>query len=256
MKILHSKVRYGKLVTDIVYSDLRAKRAIIFGYGLLSSPRRHDDPIIRKFVQNGFVVFLPRYYGTYESDGVCTFENAVDSLLDAIKLVKKRCARDIRSNDVAKWNAEQIILSGGSFGGAAALVAGAKSRSVRKIISIAGPTDWRTQRGTSAYRLMWSIAYKNTWRCSKAAWKNLINGKLDLNAVDYAKVLRDKDVMFIHGSDDKIVSLRHSKILFEKLQGGKGNHKLIVIKDVGHHGILGFLTRPRIFKQAMRWMKS
>lgn len=253
-QVKYAKVRYGKLVTDIVYSDLRPRRAIIFGYGLLGSPQRRDSPAIKRFVDSGFLVFLPRYYGTYESGGLCTFENAADSLLDTIKLVKKGRAKDAWGGTL-RWRASQIVLAGGSFGAAAALVAGAKS-DVKKIIAVAGPVDWRIKHGVAAYLPVWSIAYRNTWRCAKGAWKRLISGHLDLNAIDYVDRLRDKDVLLIHGFEDKVVSPKHSKVLFERLKGGSGNHKLIIIQGAGHSNIMEFLTRPRISRQIMEWLKT
>ena len=250
-----SKVRFGKLVADIVYTDLRAKRAIVVGYGLLSSPMSHHTPIVKKLANSGFLIFIPRYYGTYESDGVCTFENAANSMLDTVKLVKLGKAQDAWGEKL-RWNAKQIILAGGSFGGSAALVAGAKSKDVKKIVAVATPTDYRTKRGIAAYRVIWSIGYKNTWRCAKNAWKKFIAGDIDLNAIDYTEQLKKKDVLLMHGSKDKIVSPKYSELLYNKLADGKGFHKLIIIKGAGHSSIMGFLMRPGVFKQFVEWLKK
>jgi dipeptidyl aminopeptidase/acylaminoacyl peptidase len=82
-----------------------------------------------------------------------------------------------------------------------------------------------------------------------------MTGNLDLNPIDYVPQLKKKNVLLIHGSADDVVPVAHSKTLFTKLKGGRGNHKLIIIKGADHSNVMEFLTIPRIFRQVMWWLK-
>lgn len=125
------------------------------------------------------------------------------------------------------------------------LVAGAKSKDIRSIISVAAPTNWRDhsrvpeEPGEPIDELFDSIqrGWENLWRIpSKKEWDRLARGDVDLNPIDYVEELRDKNTLLIHGEVDNIVAARRSINLHQQLNIGKGRHELLILRGEGHRG--------------------
>jgi esterase/lipase len=245
---------------SIAYSDLsRPVRVLILAYGMPGSPSNTNDSFVRRFVSRGFVVAIPEYIGTYDSYGACNFENCVDALLETIKLFRKGKAKDLITMEALRWKVKELVLVGGSFGACMALIAGAKSKQVKKIVSIAAPTDYgdigsEEESVLDDYRVM-KRAFPNTWRfASKKAWADLNKGLLDVNAVDYAKSLRGKDVLLIHGVKDKAVNFKRSTQLYSMIKGGKGKKGLLLLEKEGHIGLRA-LRKSRIFNKVIGFLE-
>lgn len=223
------------------FSNKKPTKFLIICHGCPSHPYDENPVTNQRFMQDGFVLVYPEYIGTWGSDGQCNLENAVDTVLKTIKLLRTGVAKDIKSNHLIKWNAKEIILIGGSFGGSVVLVAGAKSNYIKKIIAVSPVTDWRTHNKLDFEEedltRMWIIikeGLNNYWRVKKEDYMKLVNGKLDLNPVDYVDILKEKDTFLIHGVYDKNVNYMRSKSLHKKLKSGSGNHKIYISKQKGH----------------------
>lgn len=223
------------------FSNKKPAKFLIICHGCPSHPYDENPATNQRFMQDGFVLVYPEYIGTWGSGGQCNFENAVDTVLKTIKLLRKGAAKDIKSNHVVKWNAKEIILIGGSFGGSVALVAGAKSNHIKKIVAVSPVTDWRTHNKLNFKEedltQMWKIingGLNNYWRARKPDYMKLMNGKLDLNPIDYIDVLKEKNTLFIHGINDKEVNYRRSENFNQKLKTGSGQHKIYLSKQKGH----------------------
>ena len=255
-------MRSGKVYISFAYADLlRPIRVAILAYGLPDSPSDIREEFVKRLIRRGFVVAIPEYIGTFDSGGKCNFENSADTILETIKLFKKGRAKELFTMKELRWRAKEIILIGGSFGASVVLVAGAKSRHVKKIVSLAAHTNYRytdpNSNEESIYDLyhMTKRTFPLTWRfASKKAWTDLGKGRLDLNAVDYVKSLKGKDVLLIHGMKDKVLNFSRSAQLYGQIKGGKGRKRLILLKNEGHFG-LGILRKPRIFNQVVRFLR-
>jgi pimeloyl-ACP methyl ester carboxylesterase len=253
------RMKFGKVVADVFYDQSKKpKRAIILGYGLLSSPERSDSAAVLGLVKAGFMVWCPHYIGTFASDGLCTFENAAGTIYQTANFIAGGKGVELRDNTDIKWKVDEIILAGASFGGSAVLVAGAKSKHVRKIIALAAPTDYRKQwkgRAINAYISRWKRGWANVWRSTEAHWERFANGYCDLDAMSYADRLKEKNIFLVHATGDAHVRISHSKELYSKLRSGGGSHKLLLLNGSQHLGI-GDIIDSKIFPHVMRWLKA
>ncbi len=244
-----NRFRNGKIIIDMYRDkDYRPRRHIITLYGLLSSPLGPYNNATNILIRNGFTVWCPHYEGTHASDGVCQFDNAVGSVMKATELIEKRRATSLFINKKVTWNKDKVIVAGSSFGGSVALVAAAKSGKITDVVSLAGPTNYRKHKGLFSYYPRWLKGWQNTWRTNQTCWKNFAKGGVDLNAIDYADVLADKNVVLAHGKGDKNVEFTQSKMLYDAIKNGSGRHKLLVFNEGVHFGTDDFGNK-RVLKE-------
>jgi alpha-beta hydrolase superfamily lysophospholipase len=71
---------------------------------------------INDLTELGFNVFVPRYYGTWESDGDFSPQTSLKSVIDTIKLAKLKKANSLFDDKKVFWENKEIILLGFSFG--------------------------------------------------------------------------------------------------------------------------------------------
>lgn len=254
------RMKFGKVIVDVFWKKGTSPgMAVALGYGLLSSPERKDSATVQRLVKNDFMVWVPHFEGTFASDGICTFDNAADTFLEVIKGIRKGKGTEMWEGKEIAWNVPDIVLAGASFGGAAALVAGARSEYVNKIVALAAPSDYRQlakEFDFMDYYKIWKRGWKNVWRIENYAdWKRAAKGDIDLNAIDYAEKLKDKHTLLIHHKEDPVVNLKHSISLQTKIESGKGNHRLVIINARGHFGIDG-MAEEGIFEEFMKWLKD
>jgi pimeloyl-ACP methyl ester carboxylesterase len=254
------RLKSGNIFMDVFYKKGHVpETAVVLGYGLLSSPERKDAPLVQRLVQEGFMVWVPHFEGTFASDGKCTFDNAVGTFLVTIKAIKEGKGIELWGNKEVEWKISQIILAGASFGGSAALVAGAKTEGVRKIVGLAAVSSYK-KRAEEAdmmeYYKIWKRGWQNVWRIgSTDDWKRFAKGNVDLNPIEYVEKLKDKHTLLIHTKDDKIVDLNHSINMQTQFERGRGVHKLVVINSGGHFGISD-LAQDSIFEEFIKWLKE
>ncbi len=263
MKVNQARVRSGKIFVNLAYGDLsRPANAIVLAYGMPGGgPADPKDQFVIRFVKQGYIVAIPEYIGSFDSYGRSTIGNSVDSILEAIQLLRRGKANELWGMTELRWKTKEITLIGGSFGASVVLVAGAKSKAVKKIVALATRADYR-QSGFDSLEenvmddyYVLKRAYPFTWRfSSKKAWVDFSKGRIDLNAVDYASTLKNKDVLLLHGMKDKVINSGRSKQLYERIRGGRGKTRLVLLKNEGHIG-LRILRKPRIFWQVMRFVR-
>jgi len=253
------RLKFGKIISDVFYKKgAQPSTAVVLGYGLLSSPERNDSAIVNRLVEEGFMVWVPHFEGTFASDGVCTFDNAADTFLAVIKGIKKGKDVELWDNTEVTWNASDIILVGASFGGAAALVAGAKSDDIRKIVALAAPNDFKKRAEETdqmKHYSTWKRGWQNVWRIGTSDWKRFAKGNVDLNPIEYIEKLKDKHTLLIHHKDDGVVNLNHSIELQTKIESGSGNHRMVILNSKGHLGI-GDLAEESLLEEFMKWLKE
>lgn len=73
-------------------------------------------PTIKTFQALNFNVFLPRYYGTWESGGIFNIKNSVKTVSETVHLVKTGRGKELFGNQIVKWSKGPVILIGYSFG--------------------------------------------------------------------------------------------------------------------------------------------
>ena len=142
---------------------------------------------------------------------------------------------------------------GGSFGGSVSLVAGAKSKDIKKIVSVSAPIDYRErikldleQRKKTMKR-----GFENTWRIkNEKVWDTIVK----VSPIRYVNALKNKDVLLVHGKKDDIINYKESLTLFEKIKSGRGRHELILPENLKHGGA-SIISRRNIFSKVMKFIK-
>ncbi|MFH0870397.1 MAG: prolyl oligopeptidase family serine peptidase [archaeon] len=249
MRLKSVVFKHGEIVLTVWFKkELSVKqdaRFMIFCYGLPSHPYQHNPAKVEAFCDKGFILVYPNYAGTWASDGVMNWESCVESIHKTIAFLKKGNGLSAYDNKEFSWNVKDITLVGGSFGGSVALVAGAKSRIIKNIIAVAAPTNWRNhsripeETAEPIEGLFYAVqrGWRNLWRIpSKKEWMRLATGSADLNAVDYVRELKYKNVMLIHGKNDPVVSVKRSIDIYDAIKKASGKKRLIILKNEGHLG--------------------
>ena len=109
------------------------KKLIIICPGLPSDPSNYD--VMDFLSDNGFPSIYVRYSGTWGSYGSFLKDSPVKDIENVINFISKNNSFvDSSSNKKIALNFKEIILLGTSFGASIALVSGAKSTSIKKII--------------------------------------------------------------------------------------------------------------------------
>ncbi|MBS3141767.1 prolyl oligopeptidase family serine peptidase [Candidatus Woesearchaeota archaeon] len=257
----------GPIVLNIWYRDALKQNAkgrfLIFCYGLPSHPYQHNPAKVEKLIDEGFVLVYPDYIGTYASEGVMKWERCVQTVHRTIAFLKGGRGVDIADGRVHRWSVKDIGLIGGSFGASVVMVAGASSRDVSNIIAVAGPTQWKNhsripQENAEPIEEIYGTIRKgwgHLWRIpSKKEWNRLAHDKADLNPIDYVSELRNKNLMLIHGKKDHVVAPLRSQELYDRVKGGHGKHRLILLDGYGHLGndVVG---DPKVLRRVLEFLK-
>lgn len=254
------RVEYKGIVANMCTSSKGTNKFVILCYGLPSYPPNSSLDLIRQLNNNGINVIVPEYYGTFSSEGVCTINNCVDTILETISFLKAGQGKDEFTQKNIQWSCQNIILLGVSFGGSVALVVGAKSSAIKKIVAISSPTNYRdhnlkyTEENLNDLTICLRNAYKNTWRITPQGWTELLDGSCDLNPIDYLKQLKDKKILFIHALNDSVVSYNRSKELYHQLKSDSTDNQLVLIQGDLH---LSFSDiNPQLSQKILKWIKQ
>lgn len=128
------RTRFKKQIVTEFLPPARAhkrQRVIILCDGMPSLP--HKQPLCEFLSRKGFWVFYPRYRGTWESGGEFLEKSPHEDILDVIdELPNGLTEVTFRKKFVLK--PDEIFVIGGSFVGAAAILASLDSR-VKKVIA-------------------------------------------------------------------------------------------------------------------------
>ena len=170
----------------------------------------------------GYWVFYPRYRGAWESGGEFLEKSPHEDILDVIGGLSKEfreCAFGRRFRVLV----DELFVIGGSFGGAAAILASLDPR-VKKVVANCPVVDWsilprseKTETSNANYSAYIREAFGNGYRLSDVNWKKLHTGTF-YNPVYHARDVTASKVMMFHAQDDPFVPYRSVK-KFAKLTG-------------------------------------
>jgi len=265
MRPRHFSFRFGKIKATVWFYERLEKdrkyRFMIFCHGLPGHPYQFNPAKIECLIKRGFVLVFPDYIGTWASYGNMSWENCVATILQTIAWLKKGEGRELRDNTKVGWGLKDIILVGSSFGGSIALVAGAKSDDIQKIISFAAPIDYRSHSKIKGedepIEDLYEVVVREAgalWRIAdKGEWRRLVRGDADINPIDYVEFLKNKDVFLVHGDKDRVVSVKRSDNLFRSLRTGKGTHKILILKGEKHIGY-DSICQKNLMPKILRWL--
>lgn len=185
----------------------KKEKAIILCDGMPSIPRKQS---LAEFLsQKGYWVFYPRYRGAWESDGEFLRKSPHLDILDVIDEIPNG-VRDVTFGKKYHPKPEQIFVIGGSFGGAASILASLDPR-VKKCIANCPVVDWKVLRKSERaetsnpnYSAYIREAFGHAYRLSGRNWQKLRRGDF-YNPAHHIKDIDPSKVMMFHAWDDPYI---------------------------------------------------
>jgi pimeloyl-ACP methyl ester carboxylesterase len=209
----------------------KTQKAIILCDGMPSIPRK--QPLAEFLAAKGYWVFYPRYRGAWESGGEFLERSPHLDILDVIGGLGREF-RELAFGQRFRVAVDDVFVIGGSFGGAAAILASLDPR-VKKVVANCPVVDWeilpREQKKETAnpsYAAYIRAAFGEGYRLSDRNWKKLSGGTF-YNPVYHAAEVTPSKVMMFHAQDDPYVPYR-SVEKFARVTGVR----LELLKRGGH----------------------
>ena len=204
------RTRFKKEIVAEFVPPARAgkkQKVIILCDGMPSIPRK--QPLMTFLSEKGYWVFYPRYRGSWESGGQFLEKSPHEDILDVIDGLSKE-VRDVTFGKRFSVRPDEVFVIGGSFGGAAAVLASLDPR-VKKAIANCPVVDWsilahseKAETSNPSYAAYIREAFGNAYRLSDKNWNKLRNGRF-YNPVFHGGEITPSKVMMFHAKDDPYV---------------------------------------------------
>jgi dipeptidyl aminopeptidase/acylaminoacyl peptidase len=229
-KLVHYTARDGVEIEGYLTKPINSQEkdnlpAIIFPHG---GPMSRDfagfDYWAELFSNRGYVVFQPNFRGSsgygYEFE-MASIEGWGQAMQDDLQ-------------DASKWLIEQniidpkkVCIAGASYGGYAALMAAVKHQeSFKCAASFAGVSD--IERIVRDAR---NFTHKEVIRKQLGTDTDKLEAA---SPVNFAKQI-NIPILLIHGTDDKIVPVKHSRNMADELEDYDKNVRYVEIENANHH---------------------
>ena len=207
------RTRFAReIVAEFLPPARRSKRerAILLCDGMPSIPRKQS--LADFLAKKGYWVFYPRYRGSWESDGQFLGKSPQQDLNDVLDGIEQEITESAFGNKF-HCHAEEIFVIGGSFGGAAAILASLDPR-VTKVVANCPVVDWKIldkeeskETSNPSYAAYIREAFGNGYRLSERNWNKLRSGTF-FNPAHHARELDSTKVLMFHAKDDPYIPWR------------------------------------------------
>ena len=185
----------------------KKQKVILLCDGMPSIPRK--QPLAGFLAARGYWVFYPRYRGTWESTGEFLHTSPHLDILDVIEELPKG-VRDVTFGQKFFVSPDEIYVIGGSFGGAASILASLHPR-VKKSIATCPVVDWsvlahseKAETSNPSYAAYIREAFGLAYRLSDRNWNKLRTGTF-YNPANHIQQIDPSKVMMFHAQDDPYV---------------------------------------------------
>jgi pimeloyl-ACP methyl ester carboxylesterase len=192
-------VRLGKKCKVILLCD-----------GMPSIPRK--QPLMQFLAQKGYWVIYPRWRGAWESGGQFLEKSPEQDLSNIIDELPKGI-RETAFGQKFQLSPDQIFVIGGSFGGAAAILASLDPR-VSKVVANCPVVDWsilkreqKKETSNTSYPAYIREAFGNGYRLSERNWNKLHSGTF-YNPAHHLHELTPSKILMFHAKDDPYIPWR------------------------------------------------
>jgi dipeptidyl aminopeptidase/acylaminoacyl peptidase len=191
----------------------KRQKVVILCDGMPGMPRKQS--LMTFLAAKGYWVFYPRYRGSWESGGKFLQQSPHKDILDVIDELPKGF-RELAFGQRFALKPDEIFVIGGSFGGAAAILASLDER-VKKVIANCPVVDWgiltteeKAETSNPNYAAYIREAFGNGYRLSDKNWQKLHTGKF-YNPAYRAKEITAAKIMMFHAKDDPYVPYKSVK---------------------------------------------
>lgn len=197
--------------------ERKTQKLIILCDGMPSIPRKQS--LSEFLAATGFWVIYPRYRGTWESGGEFLKQSPHEDILDIIADLPKEL-EEIAFGQRFRLSPKQIFVIGGSFGGAAALLASLDPK-VSRVIANCPVVDWsildkaeKAETSKRNYAEYIREAFGSAYRLSDTNWAKLRSGTF-YNPWHHRKEIDGSKVRMFHAKDDPNVPYERTRKLAE-----------------------------------------
>ncbi len=208
-----------------------SNKVIILAPGMPGVPKA--SKAMYSIAKRGYWVFLPRYRGTWESDGTFLDHSPHEDILDVVDGISESFT-SIWTEETFTIPDPEVYVIGSSFGGPAAILCSMDER-VKKAVAIAPLIDWKTQKDSPTESMDWlgekiQNAFGNAYRFSVEDWERLSQGKL-YNPIDHIDHVDPKRLLILHAKDDDVVLYEPSEAFAKEV-----GCQFVSVKKGGHLG--------------------
>ncbi len=202
----------GKIVGEFLppARPRRKQRVVLVCDGMPSIPRK--QPLVEFLSRQGFWAIYPRWRGAWESDGEFLKISPEQDLFDVLDQLP-RGFRETAFGQKFSVQPDEVFVIGGSFGGAAALLASLDSR-VTKVVANCPVVDWSVlnteqEKETSnpSYPAYIRQAFGNAYRLPTKNWHKLRSGRF-FNPTTRVEEFDPAKVLMFHAKDDPFIPWR------------------------------------------------
>ncbi len=192
-------------------------------------------PIVRAAERTGVNLFVPRYRGTWESDGTFSVASSVQTVDAIIRLVKEGHASELFSHQHVVWTCERVILIGFSYGALPALLSKEHTNRIALIAPFTNTIMHEENYPGDLHRTLEFLrrGYPHVYRFEDDKFLT------ELSHIEYPDV-RD-NLVVIYGAEDQTVSNDEIEWLRGKynanIQRIKGGHS----SDIGDEVLMSLL---------------
>jgi len=197
--------------------ERKTQKLIILCDGMPSIPRKQS--LSEFLASKGCWVIYPRYRGAWESGGEFLERSPHEDILDIIGELPKEL-EEIAFGQRFRLSPNQIFVIGGSFGGAAALLASLDPR-VSRVIANCPVVDWsildeaeKAETSKANYAEYIREAFGNAYRLSDENWQKLRRGTF-YNPWHHRNEIDGSKVLMFHAQDDPNVPYERTRKLAE-----------------------------------------
>jgi dipeptidyl aminopeptidase/acylaminoacyl peptidase len=191
----------------------KKQKVIILCDGMPSIPRKQG---LMEFLSGkGYWTFYPRYRGAWESGGEFLRKSPHKDILDVIGELPKGI-RELAFGQRFRLSPDEVFVIGGSFGGAAAILASLDER-VKKAIANCPVVDWailgaaeKAETSNRNYAAYIREAFGSAYRLSDDNWRKLRSGRF-YNPAYHVQEIDPAKVMMFHAKDDPNVPYKSVK---------------------------------------------
>jgi pimeloyl-ACP methyl ester carboxylesterase len=219
------RARFARdIVTEFLppLHKVRRQRVVLVATGMPSLPNK--QPILEFLSRKGFWAFFPRWRGSWESGGEFLKISPEQDLFDVIDQLPLGF-RETAFGRRFRVRPDEVFVIGGSFGGAAALLASLDPR-VTRVVANCPVVDWgvldeEQEKETSnpSYPAYIREAFGNAYRLPARNWNKLRKGRF-FNPAVHLKEFDSGKVLIFHAQDDPYIPWR-SVAAFAKQTGIK-----------------------------------